>query len=224
MPHVPRFGEGGESSGALATTMSEDLSTKNLSTRRNFLASAGLALSAWVGDTLLESRRKRLPSLLRPPGARSESDFLASCTRCGLCVEACPTKVLIMAGPGDGLAVGTPYAEVRDQPCNLCQGYDSLRCIDVCPTDALSPVESPRQVAMGLAILDQDSCFAWQGISCRACWHACPFPTEAITFDARGRALIVEDACVGCGLCVHACLTDPSSLKIIPQEERQLSA
>ena len=28
---------------------------------------------------------------LRPPGALPEKDFLAACTRCGQCVQACPT-------------------------------------------------------------------------------------------------------------------------------------
>ena len=29
---------------------------------------------------------------LRPPGALPEKDFLAACTRCGQCVQACPYR------------------------------------------------------------------------------------------------------------------------------------
>ena len=34
---------------------------------------------------------------LRPPGALPEKDFLAACTRCGQCVQACPYDMLYLA-------------------------------------------------------------------------------------------------------------------------------
>jgi ferredoxin len=39
--------------------------------------------------------------LLRPPAALSEEQFQAKCIKCGLCVEACPYKALVLAAPGD---------------------------------------------------------------------------------------------------------------------------
>ena len=33
-------------------------------------------------------------SLLRPPGAQGESDFMARCIKCGKCIEACPYQAL----------------------------------------------------------------------------------------------------------------------------------
>jgi Pyruvate/2-oxoacid:ferredoxin oxidoreductase delta subunit len=71
---------------------------------------------------------------------------------------------------------------------------------------------------MGTAIINRDVCLAWQGTVCRACWHACPFPNEAIVFDERGRALVVAEQCIGCGICDHACITEPSSITIQPRE------
>jgi formate hydrogenlyase subunit 6/NADH:ubiquinone oxidoreductase subunit I len=37
-------------------------------------------------------------------------------------------------------------------------------------------------------------------------------------FDERGRALVVAEQCIGCGICDHACITEPSSITIQPRE------
>lgn len=155
--------------------------------------------------------------LLRPPGAGTEALFLASCIRCGQCVEACPPGALHLATLEEGLALGSPFSKPEVTSCDLCQGFETLECIRVCPTGALSPVERHEDIDMGEAVLDTETCFAWNGVTCRACWHACPFPDKAIVFDERSRATIDEKHCIGCGICVMACLTDPKSLRIRPK-------
>ncbi len=77
---------------------------------------------------------------------------------------------------------------------------------------------------MGEAVLDTEICFAWNGVTCRSCWHACPFPNQAIVFDELARATIDEESCIGCGLCIPACLTDPKSLTIRPKGATTLAA
>ncbi len=185
-------------------------------TRRQFLFFSLSALAGLGFGYLGRGRISRERDMLRPPGARAEADFLATCIRCGLCVEACPYDTLHLASLAAGAAAGTPYFIARQGPCYLCQGYESLRCIDVCPTGALQPVPTWADVRIGVAVLDRETCLAWTGTVCRACWHACPFPSEAIYLDHVGRAIVVEDKCVGCGLCEHACLVDPPAIVIVP--------
>jgi ferredoxin-type protein NapG len=181
--------------------------------RRHFF---GLVIGGGVVAGLVAGSKRISPPLLRPPGAQLEQDFLAACIRCGQCVEACPYDTLLLAGVTEGASLGTPYLVARENPCYLCQNYGEMRCIPACPSGALQPVAEKSDVRMGVAVIDQDKCLAWNGVVCRACWHACPFPDAAIELDLRGRAIIIEDACVGCGICVHACLTEPTSITIVP--------
>ncbi len=189
-------------------------------TRRAVLTAAGVAAGAALGRWVRPAVAKT-PRRLRPPGARDEPDFLAACIRCGQCVEACPYDTLTLLGPEAGLAIGTPSFDPEQTPCYLCKGYDSLRCIDACPTQALEPVEQLEDVSIGVAVIDRERCYAYNGVVCRACWHACPFPNEAIRFDATLRPVICADKCVGCGLCTHACPTEPTSIPVRPIERSE---
>jgi Fe-S-cluster-containing hydrogenase component 2 len=101
----------------------------------------------------------------------------------------------------------------------LCQGRESLFCIEACPTAALRPLKDRREVRIGIARVDAETCLPFVGVSCKACWHACPFPSEAIVFDALGRP-VVTDQCVGCGLCEYACLTSPPSIRVVSPEHQ----
>lgn len=191
--------------------------------RRRFLfgTAAGVAAGATAGVFFRAAGGKEWrPSLLRPPGALPESDFLAACVRCGQCVEACPFNTLKLAGADAGVALGTPFFDAEKIPCYLCQGYDELECIAACPTKALQPVADLRAIAIGTAILDEKKCLAYNRVVCRSCWHACPFPNEAISFDSMPRPVVNDDACIGCGLCTHACPTESTSIPILPARER----
>lgn len=187
-------------------------------TRRQLLIGIAFALSGSLGGVWLTRAKENAPCLLRPPGAQPEKDFLAACIRCGLCVEACPYQTLRLADATAGVAFGTPFLVPRVTPCYLCKGYEQLKCIAACPTPALEPVAALRAIRMGVAAINRDTCLAWNGTMCRACWHACPFPNEAIVFDERGRAIVVAEQCIGCGICDHACITEPSSITITPRD------
>lgn len=151
----------------------------------------------------------------RPPGALPEPEFLATCLLCGQCVEVCPRETLELTDLEAGPACGTPRVLTRAAGCDLCAGRETLRCIEVCPSAALQPVAEERELEMGLAVIDRDTCLSWQGVVCRACWHACPYPGEALVLDWRTRPTVVAEACIGCGLCDHACLTEPSSVVLL---------
>ena len=145
---------------------------------------------------------------LRPPGALPEEEFLERCIKCGRCSAACPYQSIKPAGWTYGLSVGTPVIEPRETPCYLC-----MICPDVCPTDALRPL-GKEQVDMGEAIVDRTTCYAFQGILCRACVDACPFQGKAIAQNLALEPVVDPEYCVGCGLCVKVCPVDPEAITV----------
>lgn len=73
---------------------------------------------------------------LRPPGALDEKDFLASCIKCGQCVQVCPVQAIKLADLVDGMGVGVPYIDAREQACDF--SCDAVQCVLACPTGALT--------------------------------------------------------------------------------------
>jgi ferredoxin-type protein NapG len=86
---------------------------------------------------------------LRPPGALEEADFLASCIKCGQCVQVCPVNALKLADLTDGYGVGAPYIDARAQACDF--SCDAVQCILACPTGALA-YEKPKHLATRAAM------------------------------------------------------------------------
>lgn len=152
-----------------------------------------------------------VPRGLRPPGALPEARFVEACTRCRLCVEACPHEALALAGSEDGYPAGTPFMpNVAAKPCHLCE---AMPCVAACADGAL--VAMPHEdLRMGLAEVDPAICFAYQGQICDYCIDRCPFPEEAIFSDDRGRPVVNPDLCVGCGMCAYICVTTPGAIAI----------
>lgn len=105
--------------------------------RRRFIRSAML-LAGVLGTSLLGL----LPALrthlqrLRPPGALDEDDFLASCIKCGQCVQVCPVSAIRLGDIDDGPGIGVPFIAAREQACDF--SCDAVQCILACPTGALT--------------------------------------------------------------------------------------
>ncbi|MGB0989307.1 ferredoxin-type protein NapG [Arcobacter sp. F155] len=169
---------------------------------------------------------------LRPPAALDEEDFLKTCIKCGMCVEACPYDTLKLAKPGDNKPLGTPYFTPRDIPCYMCP---DIPCVPVCPTDALDITKVSKNnkldinmADMGVAVVDSKNCIAFWGIQCDACYRACPILGEAITIEytknertgkhAFMKPVVNSDYCTGCGLCEKACVTEKAAIFVLPRE------
>lgn len=191
------------------------------------MATGGLAFST------IASKVGEIPMGLRPPGALEEKAFVASCIKCGQCMEACPYDTLKLAEPGSGYVNGTPHFTPRDIPCYMCPSYP---CTVACPSGALDVAEligddlepSINEAKMGLAVVHKETCVAFWGIQCDACYRACPLIGEAITIQyvenkvtnrhAKLQPLVNSEVCTGCGICEKVCIVEKSAIRIFPRD------
>ncbi|MFO1001674.1 MAG: 4Fe-4S binding protein [Planctomycetaceae bacterium] len=199
--------------------------------RRGFLsAGIGVASSLAAGTVAALTTRSfgaDLDSpgslrLVRPPGSVPEREFLQMCIRCGECFKACPSDVLQPLGFQQGLeGLWTPYVNADWAGCaSSCNG-----CGQVCPTGAIRalPLEEKRHARMGLAFLNLQTCLPHAGKeACQLCvdectsagYNAIEFTQVGTEVDDAGQPiegtgflapLMIDDKCVGCGLCQTRC-------------------
>jgi MauM/NapG family ferredoxin protein len=176
------------------------------------LGGASLArIGATAGPQVLS------PSLIRPPGATPEEEFLARCIRCGECMRVCPTNALQPAFAESGwTGLWTPVLKMQSGYCE----YECTLCSQVCPTHAIQAVtlEEKQKIRIGTAFFDRNRCLPYaSGRTCIVCEEHCPTPEKAIWFEevsvARpggGRVTVKQprvnqDLCIGCGICENKC-------------------
>ncbi len=184
------------------------------------LGALGAAARQVIDD---EAQGPRDARALRPPGALAEGDFLGSCVRCGLCVDACPFGTLHLAATAGPAQPGTPFFVARDTPCFMC---DDVPCQRACPTGALgSKALAIDDARMGLAALTHpERCYSFIGASrCDSCWRACPLQDTAIVMKrgatSRGgffTPTVDAAVCTGCGLCEKRCIAEPAAITVAP--------
>src|SRR5438034_54466 len=99
---------------------------------------------------------------LRPPGALAEQQFLDTCSRCGICVSACPAQAIKIDSTGIR-GGGAPYIVAAEMPCVVCDG---LYCMKECPSGALT-FTPLAQIDMGTAVWHEHLCVRSHGEDCR---------------------------------------------------------
>ncbi len=194
--------------------------------RRGFLVSmlggASIALATrWgIGAQLDQADPKLLP--IRPPMSVPEEKFLELCIRCGACFKACPNNVLQPIGFEHGIeGLWTPRVEADWAGCEpSCNN-----CGQVCPTGAIRalPLSEKKVARMGLAEINQTNCLPWAGKEgCQLCVDECAaagynaiefervhpqLDEDGLPIEGTGFAApkVINDRCVGCGLCQSVC-------------------
>ncbi len=164
------------------------------------------------GVAELRPRRRGTIPVLRPPGAVAERDFLQLCTLCGACAEACPYDSIVGAPDRFREAAGSPMIDAFNTPCHMCE---DAPCIAACETGALRD-DLPKKI--GLAMLQQHSCLAYNKSFCTVCAERCP--EEGAIEVEQGKPRIVTQNCTGCGICHSVCPAPVNAIMIMPNPNR----
>lgn len=182
--------------------------------RRGFFREAVARAVGPLSD-YLENRLQLGPPrvFLRPPGAIEESALVDTCYRCGACIDACPADAIYALDRAAESAAGTPAIDADKAACVVCEG---LKCTHVCPSGALLPVAQPADIRMGLAHVYAPLCLRIREEACTICVDQCPLGSDALVFSGDGPPDVLEDGCVGCGVCQLYCPTDPKAIVIDP--------
>lgn len=197
------------------------------------VAVSGIAAGA-LAPLLLPSRllaRRPDPSLIRPPGALAEPEFLGRCVRCGECMKVCIGNVLHSTWLEAGLeGVFTPRLIGRIGYCE----YNCTLCGQVCPTGAIRRLtrEEKHKTVIGRAYFDRNRCLPYAaGKPCIVCEEHCPTPDKAIKFrdvqvlNVKGELVEVkqpyvdETLCIGCGICENRCPLPTSAVLVTSEGE-----
>ncbi len=143
----------------------------------------------------------------RPPWSPDEDSFIDQCRRCGDCISACETGLLVK---GSG---GFPEADFNNAGCTFCG-----KCSQACTFNVLN---SNQQTAWNLEARINESCLAVNKVHCRTCQEQCE--PEAISFrlSAGGIAKPIIDSsiCTGCGECVSGCPVDAINMHRKPSNK-----
>ena len=206
--------------------------------RRSFLVGAIGAAGVGVGAAagLKPERAKYANSfVMRPPGSVPEDMFRSKCIRCGECLKACPVNILKPTGIELGIdGMWTPIVKIDT---DACQPYCN-NCGQVCPTGAIRalPLEEKRAARMAQAIVNKETCLAHCkkqqcGLCVEECiaagYNALEYIRIGIEYDNMGAPIedsgflapvVIEEKCVGCGLCQIMCnATNVKELELLDE-------
>jgi len=212
----------------MSTQLKKSIQCKQ-SDRRRFLRSAALLLgiSATSLATLIPISSRFATAHLRPPGALPEDEYLASCIKCGQCVQACPVQAIKLADLQEGMGMGAPYIDARMQACDFSCG--AVQCVLACPTNSLNrEITVKEKVRMGLARLANSSaCLAVQGLGFKGLARGVDFKGKLNYPIGNGYQITwVKDHPYDlelCDLCVRQCPIDNAiSLQTIDESGKKI--
>ena len=176
-------------------------------TRREVLIGLGttgafLSLVA-VGVSFSKNLAKKIKNVILPPGAENANRMANKCLNCNLCVNNCPTKILVKANK-DFSSVHIDYSK-GDGYCE----YNCNNCGKVCPTGAIKRLQIQDKQVVRIAI-------ATIGEKCNRC-GVCEIecPTGAIEKLEDGSYKVDGTKCIGCSRCQASCKHDAITISAI---------
>ncbi len=181
-----------------------------------------------VAEKTVESVDKKISARavhwIRPPFAKTEIEFLLSCTRCSDCIDACSYKIIFPLAAKNGADVmHTPALDLLNSGCHLCEDWP---CVTACESNALAlpeiadeleknnvePSKTVNLPKLAKAIVNTELCLPYQGPECGACATSCKI--EGALVWERERPRINSDLCTGCAMCREFCITEPKAIII----------
>ena len=185
--------------------------------RRAFI---GMLASGLILPAFMKVRAEtKIPdqTIIRPPGALREKEFLDRCVRCGECMKVCLNNALHPCWLEAGAeGIFSPRLIPRFGYCE----YNCTLCGQVCPTGAIEklPLKEKQKTIIGLAYFDKNRCLPYaKGSPCIVCEEHCPTPEKAIKFheavvtNSEGERVLIKQPylldrlCIGCGICENKC-------------------
>ncbi len=125
----------------------------------------------------------------------ASKQFYDHCTRCGDCIPACETDVIIK---GEG---GFPVVDFSRGECTYCQ-----QCVQACRQAGVFEPCSSKAWSHQVRIRD-DKCLTFKQVECRSCSDCCE--AQAIRFPLRlgeqAQPNVDAEQCNGCGACIAVC-------------------
>lgn len=218
-------GSGGVSGGKAQMGCEDAAGSQANKGRRAFLASSALLAGALTIEAqekkldgglavLLNKEEPKRTTRLVPFGSGSPKRFYERCTACGLCIAACPNKVLRPSSDLQHLMM--PYMSYEKGYCRP----ECTACSQVCPTGAILPITAEEKTAIhiGVATVNHELCVVnTDGVSCGNCARHCPAGAIHMVAKTPGdpaSALIPAvdtELCTGCGACENLCPAAPFS-------------
>lgn len=137
---------------------------------------------------------QKFKEVVLPPGAQSEERLINTCFNCNLCVENCPTKIIVKADknfPAIHIDYTKGYCEKN---CN--------KCSEVCPSGAIKRLEKDQKqrTRIAMATINGEKC-----VKCAICVRACPYNA---VLKIENKIVIDSSKCIGCATCNSFCPHD----------------
>lgn len=180
--------------------------------RRGFLAGAGTGIAGLVVGGLAGYKvipQPAVPSTDLPELwiGRNVSD--QACMGCRLCETACSQVKEQKIQPAIARVTVPQYYPGVEFPVLCYQCGDEAKCIDACPTRALSLDTSKK---LNTIKVDKSLCLRTaKGGDCTLCLDKCP--GSAVTYHPTTKEPLICDLCGGDPACVKACYSGTLTLK-----------
>lgn len=198
-------------------SLKKPASCPELPARRYFIMSGTGLIAALIIPRLMKPIEIKS---IRPPGSVEPVLYNILCSRCGNCIKACPSNIIIHNSDfNKPLSWMTPIISYKSgyciESCNVCG--------KVCPTGAIKlfSIEAKSSLFMGTARINTENCYLSNNMECIKCREACKY--DAVEFLPGSNVLnmlpsIDNQKCLGCGACEVICPAE--CIKVFSPEQK----